>query len=74
MKKILAAAAAGLLLVAGQAAASSQAVPARIGDRVGAQAAESSEFAGMPVIGIVAAAAILTAVVLVASDDASESD
>lgn len=74
MKKTLAAAAAGLLLVAGQAAASSQAVPARVGDRVGAQAADSSEFAGMPVIGIVAAAAVLTAFIVVATDDASESD
>ena len=72
MKKTLAAAAAGLLLVAGQAAASGQTATARVGDRVGPQAGESSEFAGIPLIGLLAAAGVITAVVIVASDDDSE--
>ena len=51
MKKTLAAIAAGTLLIAGQAAATSQSATARVGDRVGPQAEASSEFAGIPLIG-----------------------
>jgi hypothetical protein len=66
MKKIIAATTVGLLLVAGQAAATTQA-SARIGDRVGAQAGESSEFAAIPlpllaIGGIVAGALIINAI------------
>jgi len=49
MKKTVAAIAAGLLLVAGQAVAQNNTAGARVGDRVGAQATESSEFAGIPI-------------------------
>ncbi|HRJ64203.1 hypothetical protein [Brevundimonas sp. UBA2416] len=63
MKKIIAATVAGLLLVAGQAAATTEA-SARVGDRVGAQAADSSELAAVPlpliaIIGVIAGALII---------------
>ena len=48
MKKTIAAVTAGLLLVAGQAVAQNNAASARVGDRIGAPAAESSEFAAIP--------------------------
>ena len=59
MKKTLAAVAIGSLLVAGQAAATGQSA-ARVEDRVGARAGESSEFAGIPAIGLLAIAGIIT--------------
>src|SRR3989344_3735325 len=74
MKKTIAAVTAGLLLVSGQALAAGQSSVSRVGDRVGPQAGESSEFAGIPLIGILAAAGVLAAVVAVASADDSESD
>ena len=76
MKKTIAAAAAGLLLVSGQALAAGQTnSAARVGDRVGAQAEDSSEFAGVPLIGILAIAGVIAAGVAIASgDDDSESD
>ena len=73
MKKTLAAITAGCLLIAGQAAATTQAT-ARVGDRVGPVAGESSEVAGIPVIGLIAIAGVIAAAVTVVSDDASESD
>lgn len=73
MKKTLAALTAGCLLVAGQAAATTQGA-ARVGDRIGAQADASSEFAGIPVIGLLAIAGVIAAAVVVVSDDSSESD
>lgn len=76
MKKTLAAVSTGLLLIAGQAAATattSQATP-RVGDRVGARAASSSEFAGIPLIGLLAIAGVVAAAVVVVSNDDSESD
>ena len=75
MKKTLAAVTAGLLLVSGQALAAGQtSTVTRVGDRVGATSADSSEFAGIPLIGILAAAGIIATVVVIASDDDSESD
>lgn len=74
MKKTLAAIAAGTLLIAGQAAATSQSATARVGDRVGPQAEASSEFAGIPLIGLLAIAGVVAAAVVVVSDDDSESD
>lgn len=44
MRKTIAAVTVGLLLVAGQAAATNNAAAARVGDRVGARAGASSEF------------------------------
>ncbi len=76
MKKTLAAVTAGALLIAGQAAATnatSQGV-ARVGDRVGARADASSEFRGVPIIGILAIAGVLAAAVVVVSGDDSDSD
>ena len=74
MKKTLAAIAVGSLLIAGQAAATSQGATARVGDRVGPQAGSSSEFLGIPVIGLVAIAGVIAAAIVVVSDDDSESD
>ncbi len=74
MKKTIAAVTAGLLLVSGQALAAGQSSAVRVGDRVGPQAGESSEFAGIPLIGLIAAAGIIAATIAVASDDDSESD
>ena len=73
MKKTLAAVTAGALLIAGQAAATSQGV-ARLGDRVGAKADASSEFAGIPAIGLLAIAGVLAAAIVVVSGDDSDSD
>ncbi len=74
MKKTVAAVAAGLLLVAGQAVAQNNSATARVGDRVGAQAAESSEFAGVPLIPLIAVAALIAVGIVVASDDDSASN
>ncbi|GAA0868814.1 hypothetical protein GCM10009116_07240 [Brevundimonas basaltis] len=74
MKKTLAALAAGSLLVAGQAVAAGQSGVARVGDRVGAQSEASSDFAGVPLIGLLAIAGVIAAAVVVVSDDASDSD
>ncbi len=73
MKKIIAAATVGLLLVAGQAAATTQSA-ARVGDRVGAQAGESSELAAIP-LPLLAIVAVVGAVVFYNEViDDSESD
>lgn len=76
MKKTLAAISAGCLLIAGQAAATVATSDAtvRVGDRVGARAEASSEFAGIPLIGLLAIAGVVAAAVVVVSDDDSESD
>lgn len=75
MKKTLAAVTAGLLLVSGQALAAGQTSAAtRVADRVGARSGESSEFAGIPLIGIIAAAGVIAAGVVIASGDDSDSD
>lgn len=74
MRKTIAAVTAGLLLVAGQAAAANDSAITRVGDRVGASADASSEFAGIPLPVLLIGAAVLVATVVVASDDDSESD
>ncbi|WP_291832268.1 hypothetical protein [Brevundimonas sp.] len=74
MRKTIAAVTAGLLLVAGQAAAANTSAVARVGDRVGARADASSEFAGIPLPVLLIGTAVIVAVVVVASDDDSESD
>jgi len=75
MRKTVAAVTAGLLLVAGQAAAAgSNSAVARVGDRVGANADASSEFAGIPLPVLLIGAAVVVATVVVATDDDSESD
>lgn len=75
MRKTIAAVTAGLLLVAGQAAASSaNSATVRVGDRVGASAGEASEFAGVPLPVLLIGAAVVVATVVVATDDDSESD
>lgn len=73
MRKTIAAVTAGLLLVAGQAAANDSAVT-RVGDRVGAQAEANSEFAGVPIFVLLIGAAVLITTVVVATDDSAESD
>lgn len=75
MRKTIAAVTAGLLLVAGQAAAANDSAVSRVGDRVGAQVgAESSEFAGIPVPVILIGTAVLVALITVAADDDPSSD
>ena len=75
MRKTIAAVTAGLLLVAGQAAAAGATnATARVGDRVGANAGEASEFAGLPLPVLLIGAAVLVTTVVVATDDDSESD
>jgi len=73
MKKTIVAVTAGLLLIAGQAAAANNVSSVRIGDRIGASADESSEFAGVPLPVLLVGLAIIVAGIAVASDD-SESD
>jgi hypothetical protein len=63
-----------MLLVAGQAAAANNSAGIRVGDRVGASSEESSEFAGVPVFVLLIGAAVLVTTIVVATDDASESD
>lgn len=74
MRKTIAAVTAGLLLIAGQAAAANTSAVARVGDRVGATAETSSEFAGIPLPVLLIGAAVIVATVVVATDDDSESD
>jgi hypothetical protein len=73
VKKTIAAVTAGLLLVAGQAAAANTSATARVGDRIGATSGEASEFAGVPLPVLIVGAVILAAGVAAASDD-SDSD
>ncbi|MDZ4390655.1 MAG: hypothetical protein U0974_13095 [Gemmatimonadales bacterium] len=74
MRKTIAAVTAGLLLVAGQAAAANNSAVVRVGDRVGASAEDSSEFAGIPIGVMLIGMAVIIATIAVASDDASESN
>ena len=74
MKKTIIAVTAGLLLVAGQAAAANNVSTVRVGDRVGASADESSEFSGIPLPVLLIGAAVIVATIAVASNDDSESD
>jgi len=74
MKKTIAAITAGLLLVAGQAVAQNNSTTVRVGDRVGAEAGDTSEFAGVPIAVLLIGGAVLVGLVVVASDDDSESD
>jgi len=74
MKKTIAAISAGLLLVAGQAVAQNNSATVRVGDRVGAEAGDTSEFAGVPIAVLLIGGAVLVGLVVVATDDDSESD
>lgn len=75
MRKTIAAVTAGLLLVAGQAAAAgSNNATVRVGDRVGATSEASSEFAGIPLPVLLIGTAVVIATIVVATDDDSESD
>lgn len=74
MRKTVTAAVVGLLLVAGQAAAAGSASTAQVGDRVGARADASSEFAGVPLPVLLIGTAVLIGAIVVASDDDSDSN
>lgn len=69
MRKTIAATIAGLLLVAGQAAAAGSNAAVRLDDRAGAAYGESSEFAGVPLPVLLVGAAVLVAAVVVVTDD-----
>lgn len=74
MRKTIAAAAAGALLVATQAMATTQASP-RVGDRVGLKADASSELAGGIAPGLIFAAVTIASFALITTvNDDSESD
>lgn len=73
MRKSIVAAACGLALVAGQAAAANNSAATRVSDRVGANATESSEIAGVPLPILLIGVAAIVAVVAITDDD-SESD
>lgn len=74
MKKTITAVLVGGLLVATQAMASTQ-VSARVGDRVGAQAGTSSEFAGGVSAGLIFLAVTVASFALITQvNDDSESD
>ena len=74
MKKTIAAITAGFLLVAGQAVAQNNSATVRVGDRVGAQADASSEFAGIPIAVLLIGGVVLVAAVVAATDDSSDSN
>jgi hypothetical protein len=74
MRKTIAAVTAGLLLVAGQAAAANNSAVARVGDRVGARADASSEFAGIPLPVVLIGTGVIIATIIVLNEDDSESD
>lgn len=74
MRKTIAAVTAGLLLVAGQAAAANNSAVARVGDRVGARADASSEFSGIPLPVLLIGTAVIIATIVVLNEDDSESD
>ncbi len=70
MRKTIAAASVGLLLIAGQAvAAGNNSAVERVGDRVGARAEASNEFVGIPLPVLLIGTAVLIGVITVASDD-----
>lgn len=74
MKKTVGAITAGLLLVAGQAVAQNNSATVRVGDRVGAEAGDTSEFAGVPIAVLLLGGAVLVGLIVVSTDDDSESD
>ena len=75
MRKMIAAVSVGLLLVAGQAAAAgSNSAVSRVGDRVGASADTSNEFAGVPIAVLLIGGAVLVTALVVATDDDSDSN
>ena len=70
MRKTIAAASVGLLLIAGQAvAAGNNSAVERVGDRVGARAEASNDFMGIPLPVIMIGTAVLVGVISVATDD-----
>ncbi len=73
MKKTIAAIAAGVMLIAGEAAAANGSATLRVGDRVGPTADAASEFAGAPLVPLLVIAGILVLGISDASDD-PESD
>lgn len=70
MRKTVAAVSIGLLLAASQAvAAGSNTAVTRVGDRVGAESAESSQLAGVPLPVLLIGAVVLAAGIAAATDD-----
>lgn len=74
MRKTIIAISAGLMLIAGQAAAAgSNSAVARVGDRVGGSTGDAEQFLGIPAAVLLIGGVVLAASVAVASDD-GESD
>ncbi len=75
MRRTMIAITTGLLLVAGQAAASGgNSAVARVGDRVGAASGDSEAFVGIPLPVLLIGTAVLITTVVVVTDDNSASD
>ena len=74
MKKMIAAVAAGAMLVAAQAVAAESTAVARVGDRIGAPMGEASELAGGAPLAIIAAGGIVAAFVLITDNDEPRTD
>lgn len=74
MRKAIAAVAAGLLLVAGQAvAAGSNSAVTRVGDRIGAKAGQSEQLLGVPIaVLIIGGVVIITTIAVVADNGDSD--
>lgn len=74
MRKAVAAVTVGLLLVAGQAAAAgSNSVVSRVGDRVGARSGEAEQLLGVPLaVLIIGGTVLITAITVVADDGESD--
>ena len=74
MRKAVAAVTVGLLLVAGQAAATgSNSAVARVGDRVGGRTGDAEQFLGVPIGVLLIGGAVLIATASVIADN-GESD
>ena len=74
MRKAVAAVTVGLLLVAGQAAATgSNSAVARVGDRVGSRTSDAEQLLGIPLAVLIIGGAVLLATFKVVSDN-GESD
>lgn len=70
MRKMIAAVTAGVLLVAGQAAAAgSNSAVSRVGDRVGARQGDAEQFLGIPIGVILIGSAVLLTTIAVVSDN-----
>ena len=72
MRKLLTAAMAGLVLVASQAAASSDSTVLRVGDRVGGESQAATQLEEISAWWLIAIATAVVIIVVIADDDGDE--